>query len=312
MEILYGIEGKYVNVTHLAHVALLKGKVIEIPQGDDNRAQIFGDPIPNVLKHIKIIENDKATIVLHNESRSIITNKSTPTPQENAMERKLWWNSLEAKKIVNAEQKLRELHRYIHLEHGSKSDEYPEQLMVMKYLKCSDTVLELGGNIGRNSCIIASILDDDKRLVSVECDPGIAEKLQANRDLNGFTFNIEASAISRVPLIQKGWDTFVSELVFPGYKKVPTITFEELKEKYKLKFNVLVVDCEGAMYQILRDEPTFLDGIETIIMENDFHDITKKQYVDSIFKKQGFQVVYTEGGGWGPCRDFFFQVFSKL
>ena len=47
-----------------------------------------------------------------------------------------------------------------------------------------------------------------------------------------------------------------------------------------MNFNVLVVDCEGALYYILKDEPEFLNGFETIIIENDFLIITHKEFVN--------------------------------
>ncbi len=49
-----------------------------------------------------------------------------------------------------------------------------------------------------------------------------------------------------------------------------------IKIKYNMNFNVLVVDCEGALYYMLKDEPEFLNGFETIIIENDFTDINIK------------------------------------
>src|SRR4029078_13685614 len=99
------------------------------------------------------------------------------------------------------------------------------------------------------------------RLVSLECCQEYAKQLEMNRDQNGFHFQIEVSALSQVPLIQKGWDTFISEIVFDGYKKVETVSFSDLEKKYGIKYNVLVADCEGALYQILKDEPRLLEHI---------------------------------------------------
>jgi FkbM family methyltransferase len=181
----------------------------------------------------------------------------------------------------------------------------------MKFVKETDTVLEIGGNIGRNSCVIASILNDDTRLVVLESCQKYADQLKENRDENYFNFQIEASALSKVPLIQKEWNTYVGENVPDGYTKVNTITFDKLKEKYSLDFNVLVLDCEGAIYQILKDEETLLDNIETIIIENDFLEIDKKEFVHNFFKEKGFKLIWNQKGGWGPCYSCFFQVYQK-
>jgi hypothetical protein len=77
--------------------------------------------------------------------------------------------------------------------------------MTIKYIKETDTVLELGGNIGRNSCIISTILNDNSRLVVFETNFNDCLKLQENRDNNNFKFNIENCAISKINLYQHSW-----------------------------------------------------------------------------------------------------------
>ena len=113
-------------------------------------------------------------------------------------------------------------------------------------------------------------------------------------------FYVENTALSKRNLIQKGWDTIVSDIVLPEYKKVNTITYEQLNKKYNIQFDTLVLDCEGAFYYILQDMPEILNNIKLIIMENDYHDITHKNYVDDVLTKKGFKNIYTKAGGWGP------------
>jgi len=57
--------------------------------------------------------------------------------------------------------------------------------------------------------------------------------------------------------------------------------------------------------------PEILKDINMIIMENDYHDITHKEYVDNILKQNNFYLDYNEQGGWLPCYDVFFQVWKK-
>lgn len=154
-------------------------------------------------------------------------------------------------------------------------------------------------------------MDDDKNLVSLETSLHSARQLSCNRICNGYQFNIENSALSSVPLIQCGQITKVSDVDVEGYFRVNTITFKELENKYGLKFNTLVADCEGALYQILKDTPEVLEGIEKIIIENDFDYINEKNFIDQVFKSYGFACIYSEAGGWGPCSPFFYQVFIK-
>ena len=53
--ILYGTRGNYKDVTSLARKHLLRNDCICIPPTDHQRARVFGDPVPGVLKHVKVI-----------------------------------------------------------------------------------------------------------------------------------------------------------------------------------------------------------------------------------------------------------------
>ena len=167
------------------------------------------------------------------------------------------------------------------------------------------------GNIGRNSLIIASILKNSQNLVALESDVNIAAQLTENRDLNNLNFHIECSALSRRKLIQLGWDTIPSDTLKDGYTWVNTISLVELKSKYNIVFDTLVLDCEGAFYYILMDMPEILEGITLIIMENEYWDISKKIYIDEMLKACHFYVDYAESGGWGPCANNFFEVWKR-
>jgi FkbM family methyltransferase len=162
--------------------------------------------------------------------------------------------------------------------------------------------------------VIASILgnDNQRNFVSLECDTNIANQLTHNRELNNFNFHIESSALSNRKLIQKGWDTKPSETLEEGFTLVKTITLAELKNKYNIEFDTLVLDCEGAFYYILMDMPELLNNINLIIMENDYWEIDKKNYIDDILKQNNFYVDYVESGGWGPCYSNFFEVWKKM
>ena len=210
---------------------------------------------------------------------------------------------------------LNKLHSQLKLNYGNFSEEYPEQEMAAMYIEPDDIVLEIGGNIGRNSCIIASLLKDSKNLTVFESDPHTAILLNENRVLNNLNFNIEDCAISKSVLYQSHWDTKPVEILTEHEKmfwqKIKTITWDEIKSKYNVPFDTLVVDCEGALYYILKDEPDFLQHFKTIIIENDFHLLEHKQFVDEEFKRFNFNRVYYKDGGFGPCYNFFYEVWEK-
>ena len=223
------------------------------------------------------------------------------------------------------DQKWYNIQSNLKIKHGTFKQEVPEQKMVIRYFTGMEKVLELGGNIGRNSLIIASILKDQKNLVTLESCPKIESNLKENRNLNNFTFNIENAALSNRDLIQKRWDTIPYKAKKwktkkkRGWKKINTITLEKLKEKYKIKFDTLVIDCEGAFYNILKDMPEILTNINLIIMENDYKNMQHKKYVDKVLLEDNFYRDYVEcepkkqcwRGGEHPCWKIFFEVWKR-
>lgn len=159
---------------------------------------------------------------------------------------------------------------------GRLKDELPEQLMTAKHLSPNDCVLELGGSIGRNSCVINYILENKKNHVVVEPSPTELPILRENRDMNNFEFKIENSAISDVPLFSRGWCTFPTKV--PHSTNVNVITFDDIKDKYNLNFNVLIIDNEGNFTNMLRAFPDIMSNIKMLIIEHDFNSAKDIQY----------------------------------
>jgi FkbM family methyltransferase len=254
------------------------------------RAALFTDPLPGIVKKI-IIENIEYDVYIQIKINTLT--HTITTIDEN-----------------DIDNKLKQIHSTLTIHYGSLQDELPEQKMAIRYLTGNEKVLEIGGNIGRNSLVIASILKENS-LVTLETDTTISSQLTENRELNHLSFYIENAALSNRKLIQKGWNTIPSDTLLEGYFEVNTITLNEIKEKYNIVFDTLVLDCEGAFYYILMDMPELLNNIQLIIMENDYHDITHKNYIDEVLKNNQFSVDYSEGGGWGPCYSNFFEVWKK-
>jgi FkbM family methyltransferase len=301
MKITYGIENNSIDVTSICFSKLKRNGKIIIPFGDVIRSTIFTDPLNNVCKSI-FIEDDVSGQKKYGENVQIVIDELT--------------NSVVGVTDHDIYNKLIGIHSTLQLRHGSFKDEFPEQKMALTFITGSERVLEIGGNIGRNSLIIATIMKNNptpaSKFVTLECDAGISRQLAENRDLNHFDFQIEPSALSVRTLIQKGWDTMPSDTLLPGYKWVNTITFNDLQAKYDVVFDTLVLDCEGAFYYILMDMPEILTNIELIIMENDYTNISHKTYIDTVLKGAGFMVFYSEQGGWGPCYNNFFEVWKKI
>ena len=283
MNIFYGVSGRLIDVTNICVNQLTRQNIMTIPSGDEQRAAYFTDPLVGSVKKIYIIQDD--TLSVYEQSQEV--------------------------QIDCTDWRTADIHSKLRINYGSFRDELPEQKMVVRYLTGAEKVLEIGGNIGRNSLVIAQILRNSAHLVTLESDPDIANQLRENRDLNHLDFHVESSALSNRRLIQRGWETVVSDTLEDGYKWVDTITLPELRAKYDIEFDTLVLDCEGAFYYILMDMPEILVNVNLVIMENDYWDINKKRFVDSVLTTNGFSVDYSEGGGWGPCADYFYEVWKK-
>ena len=292
MKIYYGVINKNIDVTHICMNTLMKNNVITIPSGDSNRTSYFTDPLYGIHKKIFIEHNE---ITEYNEDLQIRINLTTNTITT---------------KNMNVDAIITTIHSNLKINYGDLNDELSEQKMAVRYLTGDEKVLEIGGNIGRNSLIIASMLNHTD-FVSLESNPYIAQQLIENRNLNNLQFHIENSALSNRKLIQRHWDTKPSDVLEPGYIWVNTITLQELHTKYNIVFDTLVLDCEGAFYYILMDMPEILDNIKLIIMENDYWDISHKMYIDSVLEKNNFNLEYSEQGGWGPCFPNFFEVWKR-
>lgn len=303
-KILYGLANNNIDVTQTVIDKCISKDIFHIPKDDDIRARLLTDPLFGTLKSIFIVDGNSVKEYSHErdiyiDGDTIYTDLDEDMPSYIDTKNKL----------------LREVYKLwgnLTLDFGTFVDELPEQLMAIKYLKGNENVLEIGGNIGRNSLIISSILEKGNgQLIVLESDIDISRQLEHNKRINGKNFIIENSALSKRALIQQGWNTKVldNDEIPEGYKKIPTITLNELSEKYNISFNTLVLDCEGAFYYILLDMPEILNGIETIIMENDYHNVEHKNYIDGILKMKGFTRNYREMGGWGQCYENFFEVW---
>jgi hypothetical protein len=303
--IKYGVQNNYLDVTNVALRICVSNKILRIPPAEHSRVVIFGDPVFGTLKHICIEINNIKFLYMHGEPITV--------DLSGLYTLKSLLNEYDTMSFGDGVLKVQNMHTKLQFSGGNISEEFPEQVMATMYIQPDNKVLEIGSNLGRNTLIIASLLSDQNNFVTLECDPVSYDKLLINRDLNKYTFNAENSALSYRPLILCGWDSkpYDGKEVPDNYVKVNTITFGDLEEKYNIVFDTIVADCEGALYYILMDNDNVLDNINTIIMENDYHQLDHKTTVDSIMLSKGFKRVFVLGGGWGPCINNFYEVWKK-
>jgi len=315
-QIKYGKDDRTIDITDICFSKYSNEGIIYIPENDNLRGAMFTDPFFGVVKNIYVydLEYDttKPVVVCDSKTYLIIDTKNN-TIYENKTPEYL-------KDIVQEpyiREKLKEIQNKLVIKHGDFTVEIPEQMMAMRFLTGDEKILEIGGNIGRNSLLMAYILKqkNNQQMVTLESHQYIAEQLKENRNLNGFSFFVEASALSKRKLIQglRTWLTFESDEVLDGFIHVNTITWEELQAKYNIDFDTLVLDCEGAFYNILKDMPEILNNIKKILVENDYQDVSHKKFVEDILIQRNFKLKYNEilENSSMPCKDEFFQYWQS-
>lgn len=191
----------------------------------------------------------------------------------------------------NFSEKLDELHKKLSLKYGSFKTELPEQIMINKHIKPNSKILELGPNIGRSSVIANYNLEDSKQHLTVETLKSACKQLAENRDLNNMKFQIFNGAISNKPIFQhpNNWRTSYNKK--EGFKKIPTITLQNLIDKYKIDFNTIIADCEGCLVDILEQNEWFLDQINLIILEHDFNKEKDLNKFYELMGKHKFRII---------------------
>jgi FkbM family methyltransferase len=140
---------------------------------------------------------------------------------------------------------------------------------VYKYVKPSDVVLEIGARYGTTSSAIAYQLQNSGKQVSVEPDSSVWSYLEDNRRSHSCNYWIYHGAISDFPytLAEHGHETrMIPDLAVssvsstltasnssfsPPSSRASFMSMHQLQSLLNLKFNVLVIDCEGCLPSLL-------------------------------------------------------------
>jgi FkbM family methyltransferase len=311
-QFFYGIEGAYRDITFACCVYFLRNFSICIPADFYARIQKIGDHIPpNIpLSHRKFFLKYSQEIV---QIPWGIQMEFTFEHLKNVL---LDNNNYSLRNMLGSSYDLQKIHDFTRLLIGSMKDELPEQELALEFIRPDDHVVELGSNIGRNTIVLSCILTDpSKQLVTFECNPDFIDILRFHRDINGLEFQIINSALSKRPLYIRDWETTTERNINSSdeWKEIKTMDWKTMEDTYpEFHPTVLVADCEGALYPIFKDDSEeILKNLRCVIMENDYHDIDQYIYVQTQLVKHNFLCHKTIGGGWGPCANFFYQVWIR-
>lgn len=182
--------------------------------------------------------------------------------------------------------------------------EKSEQDMAEKFIEPHDVVLELGARYGTVSCIIAKKLSDPFNLVAVEPQVEVQDALVKNRDANMCYFPIYKGFVSKRPihLQDVGYGSTFHEGAHPAY---PCISVEELQEKYNLKFDTIVADCEGGLEIFFDDHEFLYKQVKKVLMEKDRPEKCNYEKIHQKFLENGLQLIHSENGG-------FHEVWKRI
>lgn len=173
--------------------------------------------------------------------------------------------------------------------------EYPEQSLLKKYVKPTDNVLQLGGNIGASCVLLDKIL---KKNINICVEPNklLINTLKKNKKLNNGNFTIINGVITEKKDLKfflgnskfNYWDGHVSD---NGNTKVKTYPLKSIKNIEKV--NVLFADCEGCLESFFDEYSNILDQLRLVIYEKDNETICDYDKIYKLLKKYGFyETVY--------------------
>jgi len=153
--------------------------------------------------------------------------------------------------------------------------EAPEHTLTRKWIPADATVMEFGSRFGTTTCEIAKKLQNSGRLVTVEPDPVVWGWLESNLKSHNCHAHVLRGAVSGSPLHMLGSGYGGRSAVgdnAPGVD-VPTFSFDAVQKASGLKFDTLLIDCEGCA-QDMMDQigPKIQSQIKTIVIEADMPD----------------------------------------
>jgi FkbM family methyltransferase len=158
--------------------------------------------------------------------------------------------------------------------------EFQEQKLSSLIIEENDIVLELGARYGSVSCVINKKLKNKNNQVVVEPDYRVWNALEKNKVNNNCDFNIIKGFISTKKLGLTNFDEYFgygTTSIIDDNSTIPSYTLQEIENRYNLKFNVLVADCEGFLESFFDENPSFYDQLRLILFEADY--VEKCNYV---------------------------------
>lgn len=176
---------------------------------------------------------------------------------------------------------------------------YPQ--FVSKYVRTTDTVVEVGGGIGGGTTILSQLA---KSVVSFEPSPSnfkvLRHKTRKMRNVKTYNLGVGAKRSKAVLHVmdRNGVSGVKSQanlvgMQFSGDESVDIVSLDDFK--LPIQPTVLILDCEGAEIGVLTGATQLLKGLNTVLVETHVLDTgnTEQSVMDSLASNR-FENVFVE------------------
>lgn len=289
--IRYGTYDQFFDVSDIVmKKCLVNNSFIVIDKCDLKRDQFFGDPALYVSKYIWIYCNKKLQYKVdgyHIVFINLISNEIKEFVNDSQVQ----------DEIMNfRSRKIDDLLLGIELLFGNFSDNNSlkwtnKYQFYLEYIKSEDNVLQVGSNFGRDSLVLDKLVGCEHHVV-VEYYKDVVPLLEKYKVIYNSSYSVESGILSLKPTVRKEIFLIRSDTLFDEMTEfIKCLTLDELEKKYDTTFNILIFNCSGFFYYILRDFDHLLDNVTTIILENDILIIEHKQWVRNYLEKKQFRMM---------------------
>lgn len=182
----------------------------------------------------------------------------------------------------------------------SIKQEREEQYVCNTFIQPDNTVLELGGRYGVVSSVINHKLECPTHHVVVEPDPSVFECLCKNKRTHHCHYRVVQGVVSNTPkyLNQNGYATrTLNTPIAPlanaaDTPAIPIYTVNDIQEKYNLRFDTLVADCEGCLCDFVKENRKFVTTqLRNIMFEADVPKACDYGMIRSVLRRAGFRQI---------------------
>lgn len=153
--------------------------------------------------------------------------------------------------------------------------EFPEHTLVRDWIPEGATVMEFGARYGTTSCEIAKKIGNDGRVVSVEPDKGVWPYLDTNLKSHNCGVHAVRGVLGSKPVTMGTASTEYAARTEEvtdesAANVVPNFHFDEIEDALGVKFDTLLIDCEGCG-QFMMDQigPKIKNQIDLVLFEAD-------------------------------------------